>query len=257
MSERPIDRKVSKYFNGELTEEKLNKEIEQYLKDGLANGKFDEKTIARLDRRRDSNGKKEGRTYARFFIEISEGIRKEHEIFLKWISHMENLGYKMRWEKFGTDAIGLAFVEVMDDRPDYIVSINNSPFFVVDAKTCPIESINTFKVGDLKHYENYNASMVVCMGEIKLKEPVLKSFSFYGPSAIRHLLKLESTTYPEFAPNKPAVRVSYKKNMKNKKAQVSFEELLKDETMDLVNVSDKKPEFKGPLKRIIDGNYMF
>lgn len=257
MAERPIDRKVSKYFEGKLTEKKLNEEIEQYLKEGVESGKFNDKIIARLDRRRDNNGKKKGRTYARFFIEISEGIRKEHAVFQKWIEHMESLGYKMRWEKYGTDAVGLAFVEVTDDRPDYIVSINNSPFFIVDAKTCPIETINTFKTGDMKHYVKYNASMVVCMGNIKAEDPELKSFAFYGPSAIRHLLKLDSTTYPEFAPNKQAVRVSYKKNMKNKRAQVSFEELLRDETMDLVKVSDKKPVFKGPLKRIINGHYMF
>ena len=257
MAEKPIDRKVSKYFAGELSEAKLNEEIEQYLKDGIESGKFDEKIIARLDRRRDSNGKKKGRTYARFFIEISEGIRKEHAIFKKWIEHMESLGYNMRWEKYGTDAIGLAFVEVTDDRPDYLVSINNSPFFVVDAKTCPVETINTFKTGDMKHYTKYNASMLVCMGNIKLADPELKSFAFYGPSAIRHLLKLDSTTYPEFAPNKQAVRVAYKRNMKSKKAQVSFEELLKDETMDLVKVTEKNPEFKGPLKRIIHGHYMF
>ena len=257
MAERPIDRRVSQYFKGKLTEAKLNEAIEQYLKDGLESGKFDEKIIARLDRRRDNNGKKKGRTYARFFIEISEGIRKEHAIFLAWVEHMISIGYKIRWEKFGTDAIGLAFVEVKDDRPDYLVSINNSPFFVVDAKTCPVETINTFKTGDMKHYVNYNASMLVCMGKIKLENPELTSFAFYGPSAIRHLLKLDSTTYPEFAPNKQAVRVAYKKNMKNKRAQVSFEELLKDETMDLVKVTEKNPDFKGPLKRIIDGHYMF
>jgi len=257
MAEKPIDRLVSKYFEKEISELELNNKIKEYLKGGIESGKFDEKIIKRLDRRRDSNGKKKGRTYARFFIEISEGIRKEHAIFKKWIKHMESLGYQMRWEKYGTDAIGLAFVEVTDDRPDYIVSINNSPFFIVDAKTCPIETINTFKTGDLKHYGNYNASMVVCMGNIKLEDPELKSFTFYGPSAIRHLLKLESTTYPEFAPNKQAVRVSYKKTMKSKRAQVSFEELLKDGTMDMVKVSEKNPVFNGPLKRIIDGNYMF
>ena len=92
MAERPIDRKVSKYFEGKLTEAKLNKEIEKYLKEGLESGKFDKKIIARLDRRRDHNGKKKGRTYARFFIEISEGIRKEHAIFLKWIEHMKKIG---------------------------------------------------------------------------------------------------------------------------------------------------------------------
>jgi len=257
MAERPIDRKVSKYFEGEISESKLNKEIKEYLKEGVLNGKFTKSIMNRLDRRRDSNGKKKGRTYARFFIEISEGIRKEHAVFLKWIEHMEKIGYQMKWEKYGTDAIGLAFVEVLDDRPDYIVSINNSPFFVIDAKTCPIESINTFKTGDLKHYVKYNASMVVCMGDIKLKDPILKSFAFYGPSAIRHFLKLESTTYPEFAPYKQAVRVSFKKNMKSRKAQISFEELLKDRTMDLVKVEEKEPEFNGPLKRIIHGNYMF
>jgi len=33
--------------------------------------------------------------------------------------------------------------------------------------------------------------------------------------------------------------------------------LLKDRTMDLVKVEEKEPEFNGPLKRIIHGNYMF
>jgi hypothetical protein len=257
MAERPIDRRVSQYFEGKITEEKLNKQIEEYLKDGIASGKFTDKIMARLDRRKDANGKKKGRTYARFFIEISEGIRKEHAIFLKWIEHMEKIGYEMKWEKYGTDAIGLAFVEVKDDRPDYLVSINNSPFFVVDAKTCPIETKNTFKTGDLRHYEKYNASMVVCMGKIGLDNQELKSFSFYGPLAIRHLLKLKSTTYPEFAPNKQAVRASYKKTMKSNRAQVSFEELLKDGTMEMVKVTEKDPEFRGPLKRIIDGHYLF
>lgn len=256
MAEKPIDRKVSNYFAGEITEENLNKEIIQYLEDGKESGKFDEKIMARLDRRRDLNGQKP-RTYARFFIEISEGIRKEHAIFLKWIEHMEKLDYKMKWEKYGTDAIGLAFVEVKDDRPDYLVSINDSPFYVVEAKTCPVETMNTFKTGDLKHYEKYNASIVVCMGNINLKKPELKSFSFYGPLAIRHFLKMKSMIYPEFAPGKLAVRASYKKIMKSKEAQLSFEELLKDETMDLVSVTEKEPIFKGPLKRVIDGHYIF
>ena len=257
MAERPIDRKVSQFFNGKITESKLNKEIEKYLKDGLKSGKFTDKDISRLDRRRDNKGKKKGRTYARFFIDISSGIRKEHASFLVWIEHMRSIGYQMRWEKFGTDAVGLAFVEVKDDRPDYLVSINKSPFFVVDAKTCPVETINTFKTGDMKNYKDYNASMLVCMGDIQIKNTVLTSFSFYGPSAIRHLLKLDSTTYPEFAPNKQAVRVSYKKNLKNKRAQVSFEELLKDETIDLVKIDNKNPCFSGPLKRILNGHYMF
>jgi hypothetical protein len=223
----------------------------------LESGKFDKKIIDRLDRRRDADGKNKGRTYARFFIEISEGIRKEHAVFLKWIEHMESLGYKMMWEKYGTDAIGLAFVEVVDDRPDYIVSINNSPFFIIDAKTCPVDTFNTFKTGDLKHYVKYNASMVVCMGDFKSEEPELKSFAFYGPSAIRHLLKLDSTTFPEFVPNKQAVRVAYKKNVLSKRAQVSFEELLQDETIDIIKVDEKEPVFNGPLKRIINGHYMF
>lgn len=257
MAEKPIDRKVSKYFAGELTEKQLDIEIQQYLKDGLENGKFDKEIMKRLDRRRDANGKKKGRSYARFFIEISEGIRKEHTIFLKWIEYMESVGFQIRWEKYGTDAIGLAFVEVTDDRPDYLVSINKSPFFVIDVKTCPLETMNTFKTGDLRHYEKYNASMLVCMGKIDIKDPELKSFAFYGPSAIRHFLKLESTVFHEFAPNKKAIRISYKQQMKSKKAQVSFEELIKDKTVDIINVNGKIPKFQGPLKRIIDGHYIF
>lgn len=252
MKDKPVDRIMNRYFDSEITIVEANDEIIEYLEVR----KFDKKTIARLDRRRDVKGRK-GRTYAEFFRDISKGIRKEHAIFLKWVEYMEEMEFVVKWEKYGTDAVGLAFVENSDDRPDYLISINLSPFFPVDVKTCPILTMNTFKKGDLKNYARVKSSMLVCMGDINIQKPVLKSFVFYGPNAIRVLKKYNGRIYYEFAPNKKAVRVSYKKILESKKAMISFEELLDDNLIDIVDANKKEMKFNGPLKHLIDGNYMF
>lgn len=252
MRARPIDRIMNKYFDGEITLKQADEEIAEYL----AVRKFDEAVIRRLDRRKDAPGKR-GRTYAEFFRDISEGIRKEHATFLAWVKYMESKKINVKWEKYGTDAIGLAFIENSDDRPDYLISLNNSPFYAVDVKTCPVTSFNTFKKGDLKNYIKHNSSMLVCMGKIDMKNPELKAFSFYGNVAVKYLNNIEGEEFYEFAPNKKAVRISFKNKMKQKRARVSFEELTNRKIIDYIKITKGALKAQGPLNKWLRNDFTF
>lgn len=252
MQNKPIDRIMNRYFSEEITIEEANDEIEEYLKVR----DFDAKTINLLNRRKDSPGKK-GRSYAQFFADISVGVRKEHSIFLEWVKFMEQHKFDVRWEKYGTDAIGLAFIEDNDPRPDYLISVNKSPFFVVDVKTCPVDNINTFKKGDLKNYLKYDGSILVLMGKATPKESVLKSFSFYGPKAVKKLSKFEGRIYFEYARNKKAVRISVEKDFKKKDAHITFKEMQSEKLVDIIKVTDTKIKADGPLRTLIEKKYDF
>jgi len=250
MENKPIDRIMNRYFDGEINLDEANKSIVEYL----TVRKFDEQTIRRLDRRRDKGGKKV-RTYAEFFRDISIGVRKEHAVFLEWIKYMKSKGFTIKWEKYGTDSVGLAFVEDNDNRPDYLLSINNSPFFVVDVKTCGTQEINTFKKADLKNYIEHNALMLVCIGKIDMHDPQLKSFVFYGQKSIKLLNSFDGMIYNEFAPNKPAIRVSREKELERKKAHISFKKLVEDNLIECIKVTEDMPEFTGPLKALVEHDY--
>ncbi len=260
MHSKPIDRIMNRFFDEEIGIEDADKEIQDYL----TVRKFDEKIIRRLDKRRDLvktkivNGKKtkvfQHRTYAEFFRDISIGIRKEHTMFMVWVDYMRKLGYGIRWEKYGTDAIGLAFLDLKEEenKPDYLLSINNSPFYPVDVKTCEKDDINTFKVSDLNNYAKHDSLMLVLIGEIKIKDPKLKTFIFYGQKAVKLLSKQKSRFFHEFAPNKPSVRVAKSKAMKNRQGHISFSKLSDQKLIDICNTcEDVKPIFTGPLKKII------
>ena len=251
MNGKPIDRIVERYLiKKEITREKAIRLINEYIE----KKNFPKHILSWIDRRRDKRSRGE------FFLHLAEGIRKEHSSFLLWIEYMEKQGYKMRWEKYGTDAVGLAFIEKEKDKkkeinkPDYLISIDSSPFFVVDAKNCSRLDMNTFKKTDLKNYAKHNASMIVFMGDADPIEPDLKTFVFYGPNAVKELNKKEGKTYWGFAGGKKAVRVGDNK-MKNK--DFSFNELKKDKYIDIVDLSIPKAVFRGPLKRIVNGKYNF
>lgn len=264
MHSKPIDRIMNRFFDGEISVEEADKEIIEYL----TVRKFDDKIIKRLDRRRDLvktkvvNGKKVKmclhRTYAEFFRDISIGIRKEHSMFLCWIDYMRKIGYGIRWEKYGTDAIGLAFLDIKEEenKPDYLLSVNNSPFYPVDVKTCEKDDINTFKVSDLKNYARHDSLMLVCCGETKIENPELHTFIFYGQKAVKLLAKQKSRFFPEFAPNKPSVRVAKEKMMKSRQGHISYKNLLDKKLIDICHVfEDKNPVFRGPLRKIINTDF--
>jgi len=251
MNGKPIDRIVERYLvKNEITRNEAIKQINNYI----VKKNFSEDILNWVDHRKDKRSRGE------FFMHLAEGIRKEHTSFLFWIKYMEKQGYKMRWEKYGTDAVGLAFIEKEKDKkkeknkPDYLISIDGSPFFVIDAKNCSRLDMNTFKKTDLKNYAKHNASMVVFMGNADPVKPNLKTFVFYGPNAVKELNKKEGKTYWGFAGGKKAVRVGDNK-MKNK--DFSFNELKKDKYIDIVDLSIPKAVFRGPLKRIVNGKYNF
>lgn len=264
MHSKPIDRIMNRFFDGEIGIEDADKEIQEYL----TVRKFDEKIIRRLDKRRDLvktkvvDGKKikvcQHRTYAEFFRDISIGIRKEHAMFIVWVDYMRKLGYGIRWEKYGTDAIGLAFLDLKEEEnnPDYLLSINNSPFYPVDVKTCEKDDINTFKVSDLKNYSRHDSLMLVLTGEAKIDNPKLNTFIFYGQKAVRMLSKQKSNLFHEFAPNKPAVRVAKEKFMRARNAQISFKKLLEQKLIDICHILEEgQPIFTGPLRKIINTDF--
>lgn len=264
MHSKPIDRIMNRFFDGEIGIEDADKEIQEYL----TVRKFDEKIIRRLDKRRDLvktkvvDGKKikvcQHRTYAEFFRDISIGIRKEHAMFIVWVDYMRKLGYGIRWEKYGTDAIGLAFLDLKEEenKPDYLLSINNSPFYPVDVKTCEKDDINTFKVSDLKNYARHDSLMLVLTGEARIDEPYLRTFIFYGQRAVRMLAKQKSNLFHEFAPNKPAVRVAKEKLMRARNAQISFKKLFDQKLIDICHTWEEgQPIFTGPLRKIIDTDF--
>lgn len=242
MKDGPINRIITKHFEGKITIKEANDLIIEYFKEK----KFDSKIMATLDKRRDK------RTYAEFFKDISAGIRKEHLTLLKWVEHMQGWGFKVKWEQYGTDAIGEAFMEELDDRPDYLISVNDSSFFPVEVKTCPTPDINTFKVTDLHNYKKYSSSVLVCIGKIEMNNPVLKSFVFYGPKAVEKLYAFPGIIFHEFAPYKKAVRVSKTEMMTRKKASMSFEELITQRLIDVAQMGDEKPKFTGPLSHILN-----
>jgi hypothetical protein len=243
---------MNKFFEGQVTIEEANDEIIAYL--DLK--KFSNKVLQNLDRRRDKGGKKV-RTYAEFFRDISIGTRKEHTVFLEWVKYMQSKGFVIKWEKYGTDAIGLAFVEGNDTRPDYLISFNNSPFYPIDVKTGGTDNINTFKIADLKNYAQHNAMMLSCMGKADVKNPELTGFIFYGNEAIRKLLSFDGAYFHEFAPNKLAVRVARVKLMKNKRGHISFKQMAEERLIDHIIVDNKKPVFKGPMKKLLEMKYNF
>ena len=98
--------------------------------------------------------------------------------------------------------------------------------------------------------------MLVLSGENRIKDPKLHEFVFYGQKAVKWLAKQKSRFYPEFAPNKPSVRVAKSKLMKSRQGHISFGKLCDQKLIDICYVlEEKQPVFKGPLRKIIDTDF--
>ena len=182
MSEKPIDRIVERYFSKKITREKARGLIEEYI----VKKKFSKAVLHGLDYRRDHRSRGE------FFISLAEGTRKEHTSFLEVVKYLEKQGNFIKWKPYGSDAIGLAFMantkekKTEKNKPDYLISINRSPYFLMDVKNCASEKINTFKKKNLDNYAtNYNSGMIVCVGKADIFKPDLKRFIVYGNKAVK------------------------------------------------------------------------
>ena len=250
MSEKPIDRIVERYFGKKITREKARISIEKYI-DGK---NFSETVLKGLDRRRDHRSRGE------FFISLAEGIRKEHASFLSVVKYLERMGNFVKWETYGTDAIGQAFMvntknqKKEKNKPDYIISINKSPFFITDVKNCSSEKINTFKKQDLENYDKYNCGMIVCMGRADPVDPDIKKIVIYGNKAVKKLNTFEGKVYRGFAGRKLGVRVGHKGD---KDCYITFEELKSDRLIDIVDLSKKRNAINGPLKYMLTRKFNY
>lgn len=251
MSEKPIDRIVERYFSKKITREKARYLIEEYID----KKKFSKSVLYGLDYRRDHRSRGE------FFISLAEGTRKEHTSFLEVVKYLEKMGNFVKWKTYGSDAIGLAFItnekekKSEKNKPDYLISINKSPYFLIDVKNCASEKINTFKKQNIDNYATkYNSGMIVCVGRADIFKPDLKRFIVYGNKAVKKLNTFKGKIYRGFAGKKEGVRVGYKGN---KDCYITFEELKSERLIDIIEFGKKKNTINGPLKYMLTRKFNY